>query len=625
MNDNLRYVSLQYIKGENYEDVDSFKDKKPDIRGVLNKLKDEDLLDNPEEVKKLYGELGETLEKKKIGESFLEDLINYSSLKLIKTDLEKAKKTAEDKIKKIKDETGGKGDGNKKKGAFIDARSKIAQSLVDVIAVIDMVKRGDISETPPVISDAIEKNLKIAKDYLLGVETAQVKITKIGDKITELVALVDDTGADKGILLQHITSDFDKLKANAIKSVEKFQSDGKVAEIETEQLLRELNAITFSKLNKIGISDGSNFYEIKKAAKAALEKAAAAEAAKAALEKAAAAEAAKAALEKAAAAEAAKAALEKAAAAEAAKAALEKAAAEAAKAALEKAAAAEAAKAALEKAAAEAAKAALEKAAAAKAKVLFDNVEFAITKLNKEIDIVNANVAKFTELKNKVEKLKELDIAAKEVKKAAEALKKAKAPAAPPAQTPQAAQEALSAELKKIEQLLETAKTTLEEAYKLLEELRKSVIEQSDTLEKEKKDYLKSLDKLVVLYSSYLKICTKNISRYDKLFEHNEISNIDEAFMIKSYSDFLKKLNKLKQNLETKDIGKIRRALTDSINRLFNMYGVNTNNEAFMKAFLEGYKSDGTEDKKGTEGNDDKKTKDIDYIINRIINYNLAM
>ncbi len=65
MNDNLRYVSLQYIKGENYEDVDSFKDKNPDIRGVLNKLKDEDLLDNPEEVKDLYGKLGETLEKKK--------------------------------------------------------------------------------------------------------------------------------------------------------------------------------------------------------------------------------------------------------------------------------------------------------------------------------------------------------------------------------------------------------------------------------------------------------------------------------------------------------------------------------------------------------------------------------
>lgn len=133
---------------------------------------------------------------------------------------------------------------------------------------------------------------------------------------------------------------------------------------------------------------------------------------------------------------------------------------------------------------------------------------------------------------------------------------------------------------------------------------------------------MKDLDKLVALYSSYLNICTKNILKYDRLFEHNEISNIDEAFMIKSYSDFLKKLNKLKENLETKDMNKIRRALTDSINQLFNMYGVNTNNEAFMKAFLEGYDDKGIliEDK----GNDEKKTKDIDYIIDRIINYNLA-
>ena len=90
--------------------------------------------------------------------------------------------------------------------------------------------------------------------------------------------------------------------------------------------------------------------------------------------------------------------------------------------------------------------------------------------------------------------------------------------------------------------------------------------------------------------------------------------------MIKSYSDFLKKLNKLKKNLETKDINKIRRALTDSINRLFNMYGVNTNNEAFMKALFEGY---GT-DKNEPDAKDDKKNKDLDYIIERIINYNLA-
>jgi hypothetical protein len=52
------------------------------------------------------------------------------------------------------------------------------------------------------------------------------------------------------------------------------------------------------------------------------------------------------------------------------------------------------------------------------------------------------------------------------------------------------------------------------------------------------------------------------------------------------------------------------------------MYGVNTNNEAFMKAFLEGYYD---EDGKYKKDIDEKKTKDIDYIIDRIINYNLAM
>jgi hypothetical protein len=53
------------------------------------------------------------------------------------------------------------------------------------------------------------------------------------------------------------------------------------------------------------------------------------------------------------------------------------------------------------------------------------------------------------------------------------------------------------------------------------------------------------------------------------------------------------------------------------------MYGVNTNNEAFMKALFEGYNDNGT-DKDDPDAKDDKKTKDIDYIIERIINYNLA-
>jgi hypothetical protein len=558
MNDNLRYVSLQYIKGENYEDVDSFKER--EIRSILNKLKDADLLDNPDEVKELYGELGETLEKKKIGESFLEDLINYSSLKLIKTDLEKAKKTAEEKIKKIKEETGGKGDSNKKKGAFIDARSKIAQSLVDVIAVIDMVKRGDISELPPAEDETepsnpstlLEKAKKFlkkkVKEYLSKVETTKGKIDKIEKEITEF-----NTEFNDNKLHSYVIGDFEKLKEDAIKKIEKLIDKNFIDTIKTSavELLKELNNIKVdgtSTLEKIKIDADSNFKSVDDAITAY--------------------------------------------------------------------------DAAVAKPVTDAAKAA-ELAKAAKAKVLFDIVKSSIDKLNNLVDTTNANITKLTELKGKIEEAKTKIEDAKA--KATDAVEKAKKLNTADIQNKEEYQEAQDNAKSALSEALNELKTTLEEAYKLLEDLRKNVIEQSDTLEKEKKDYLKSLDKLVALYSSYLKICTKNISRYDKLFEHNEISNIDEAFMIKSYSDFLKKLNKLKQNLETKDIGKIRRALTDSINRLFNMYGVNTNNEAFMKAFLEGYKSDGTEDKKGTEGNDDKKTKDIDYIINRIINYNLAM
>jgi hypothetical protein len=557
MNDNLRYVSLQYIKGENYEDVDSFKDKNPDIRGVLNKLKDEDLLDNPEEVKDLYGKLGETLEKKKIGESFLEDLINYSSLKLIKRDLEAAKKVAEEKIKKIKEETGGKGDGNKKKGAFIDARSKIAQSLVDVIAVIKMVKRGDISEPPPeddeaepsnqpTLSEKAKKFLKIVKEYLSKVETTKDKIDKIEKEITKFKDNTDQISSN-------VISDFEKLKEDAIKKVEKFIDEKFIDDIKNpaKELLQDIK-VDGTTLKKIETDAGSKFKLVDEAIKTAYG-------------------------------------------------------------------------AAVAKPVTDAAKAA-ELAKAAKAKVLFDIVKSSIDKLNNLVNTTNANITKLTELKDKVEEAKATDAIAKAtdaIAKATDAVEKAKNITANKAEYDTAKTEADKAK-DALSEALEELKEHLEEAYKLLENLRKNVIGQSDILEKEKKDYLKSLDKLVALYSSYLKICTKNISRYDKLFEHNEISNIDEAFMIKSYSDFLKKLNKLKQNLETKDIGKIRRALTDSINRLFNMYGVNTNNEAFMKAFLEGYLPDGKEDTKGTEGKDDKKTKDIDYIIDRIINYNLA-
>lgn len=159
-------------------------------------------------------------------------------------------------------------------------------------------------------------------------------------------------------------------------------------------------------------------------------------------------------------------------------------------------------------------------------------------------------------------------------------------------------------------------------SFNLYKKGLKEAKEIAEELMSKKRGHIDILTKLIALYSSYLNICTKNILKYDRLFEHNEISNIDEAFMIRSYSDFLKKLNKLKENLETKDKNKIMRALMNSLEKLFNMYGINTNNEAAMKAFLENVVDGNPADKKNTEG---KQSKEVDYIIERIINYNLNM
>jgi hypothetical protein len=562
MNDNLRYVSLQYIKGDNYEDVDSF--KVPDIRGVLNKLKDADLLDNPEKVKELYDKLGETLVKdeegkKKIGESFLEDLINYSSLKLIKKDLDEAKKTAEKKIKELKEVNKGTGNGNEKKGAFLNARSKIAGLLLDVIEVLDMVKRGDISVPP--VDDAAETPdttilpkkakmfLKRVKEYLSNVETTKGKIDKIEEKITKFK---DNT--DKISL--NVISDFVKLKDDAINKVKKLIGEEFITTIKTpaEKLLQELIDInvdsTTTTHEKINTNAVSKFKLVDEAITTAYNEAVA-------------------------------------------------------------------------KPVTDAAKAA-ELAKAAKAMILFDIVKSSIDKLNNLVDTTNANITKLTKSNAKIEEVKvKVDEAKTKIEEAVETANKLNTADIQDKTEYDTARTNANKAKNALSEALEELKPLLEEAYKLLEELHKDVIKQSDALEKDKKVYLKRLDSLVALYSSYINICKKNILKYDKLFEHNEISNIDEAFMIKSYSDFLKKLNKLKQNLETKDIGKIKRALTDSINRLFNMYGVNTNNEAFMKALFEGYDEKGN-DKNEPDAKDDKKNKDIEYIIERIINYNLA-
>lgn len=86
-----------------------------------------------------------------------------------------------------------------------------------------------------------------------------------------------------------------------------------------------------------------------------------------------------------------------------------------------------------------------------------------------------------------------------------------------------------------------------------------------------------NIEKIIKLFKYYVRLCNTNIAKYENIFKKNEISNIDDAFMIESYSKFLKKLNILKENLESKDEGKLKRLLVNSLNKLFNLYGIDPN------------------------------------------------
>jgi len=86
-----------------------------------------------------------------------------------------------------------------------------------------------------------------------------------------------------------------------------------------------------------------------------------------------------------------------------------------------------------------------------------------------------------------------------------------------------------------------------------------------------------NVENIIKLFKYYVRLCNTNIAKYENIFKKNEIGNIDDAFMIESYSKFLKKLNILKENLESKDESKLKRLLVNSLNKLFNLYGIDHN------------------------------------------------
>ena len=70
--------------------------------------------------------------------------------------------------------------------------------------------------------------------------------------------------------------------------------------------------------------------------------------------------------------------------------------------------------------------------------------------------------------------------------------------------------------------------------------------------------------------------------------------------MIESYSKFLKKLKKIKESLESKDMGKIERNLIHFLDKFFNLHGFNNPDKI---------------------GDGEPESTDIEYLVQRIINY----
>jgi len=91
MNDNLRYISLQYIKGDNYEKITCF--HSDDIKKIKAILKLPYIEKNYETLEKILN-----VEKRDIGESLLDDLINYISLKDLKKNIEDAIKAKQEEL-----------------------------------------------------------------------------------------------------------------------------------------------------------------------------------------------------------------------------------------------------------------------------------------------------------------------------------------------------------------------------------------------------------------------------------------------------------------------------------------------------------------------------------------------
>ena len=130
MNDNLRYISLQYIKGDNYEEIMCF--KYDVIRKILDDKESFTKDISTATLRELEGAIDDD-NKCYIGESFLNDLVNYYNFKDIKNKIKEVRGDVED-YKKSLNST--EEDANEDIRVVKKTRNDIIKSLKELVEVL---------------------------------------------------------------------------------------------------------------------------------------------------------------------------------------------------------------------------------------------------------------------------------------------------------------------------------------------------------------------------------------------------------------------------------------------------------------------------------------------------------
>jgi hypothetical protein len=213
MNDNIRYLSLQYIKGNNYDKItciDNISELNNNLKTNVNSVTKE-LLNILENIKK---------SKCEIGESLLDDLINYiefnSLIKQLKIMKDKANKDRE----KTKEDDEEENDADPKKKLFSELSNLVLVKKLEDKQGNDLkrfIKVGyELYEILNKLSDSgtEEDNLKVARVKL---EAEYNKLKNKKNNISELIQNIDVAINNyKKTILKEIFKEFSKFESRKI-------------------------------------------------------------------------------------------------------------------------------------------------------------------------------------------------------------------------------------------------------------------------------------------------------------------------------------------------------------------------------------------------------------------------